>query len=268
MAKYTDYVQQGIDDEIDEAAQNQRARDERGRFIPDRFKGKDITDVIKSYEELEQLQGRTAQELGETKKTVDQLLELQTLQSNGPTEETATPLSAEDLYEDPDSAVRRVVKEETSSEVKELREELNQLRIERKFAELDKKFPEWQTRSNSPEFLEWAKESPYRVRMAQAAASGDFDAAEDILGMYYESNAQEQASAEEEQRQERRTQDLNDAMLETGGPAPLEMVDTFSRTELQELRLAAKRGDLKAERWLQGHADAIAIAYAEGRIVD
>jgi hypothetical protein len=65
MASFQDYVNQEIDSEIDEANANQQARDEKtGRFVPDRFKGKEITDVIKSYEELEQLNSSQAQDIG------------------------------------------------------------------------------------------------------------------------------------------------------------------------------------------------------------
>lgn len=263
MAKYDDYVTQGIDGEINDAAANQQARDEQGRFIPERFKGKDITDVIKSYEELEKMNSRQSQDLGEMRRTVDQLLELQTASS--PVEDTSIPLSADDLYADPDAAVRRVVKEESSNEIRTLREEVDQLRNDKVMSELDKRFPDWQTKSNSSEFLEWAEQSPYRLRIAQDAAKGNFDAAEEILGLYYDTEVQ--AKADDKPTQDHR-QNLADAMLETGSPAPVEMVDTFSRNELLEVRMAAKHGDLKAERWLAAHGESIANAYAEGRIVD
>lgn len=263
MATYKDYVEDGIDAEIDDASANKQARDAQGRFIPERFQGKSIEDVAQSYEELEKLNSRQAQDLGDMRRTVDQLLELQT-QSSPVEEPTAVPITAEDIYENPDAAMRRVAREESSNEVKDLKEEVTQLRLERKFSELEAKFPEWSVHSNSPEFAEWAKASPYRTRIAQDAAQGNFDAAEEILGMYYDSEVTADATDETVDT----TAQLQDAMLESASPAQVELVDQYSRHELLEARMNAKRGNLKAERWLAAHADSIAIAYAEGRIVD
>lgn len=264
MAEYNDYVDDGIGNEIDDAAANQQARDAQGRFIPERFRGKDISDVVQSYEELEKLNSRQAQDLGDMRRTVDQLLELQT-QSSPVEETTAVPMTADEFYENPDDTIRRVAREETSNEVKDLKDELTQLRLERKFEELEGKFPEWHVKSNSPEFAEWTKNSPYRTRIAQDAAQGNFDAAEEILGMYYDSEVTAEATEEVVVAD---NEQLRNAMLESGGPAPVQLVDEYSRYDLLEKRMAAKRGDLKAERWLSAHADSIAIAYAEGRIVD
>lgn len=264
MAKYSDYVEDGINAEIADANANQRERDAQGRFVPDRFKGKEITDVIQSYEELEKLNSRQAQDLGAMRKQVDELLEI--AQSSGPAQEPSKPVSVDDLYEDADGAVRRVVREEASSEIESLKKELADMRLERRLNQIDTKYPDWRTKAQSPEFLEWVKESPYRVRMVQDADAGDFDAAEEVLGMYYELESEAQDTSEQTAAAQQGS--LRDAMLESGSPAPTELVETYSRNELMELRLSAKRGDLKAERWLAAHGDAIARAYEEGRIVD
>ncbi len=270
MAKYEDYVKD-IEGEIGDAqeASNQRARDaETGRFIPDRFKNKSIEDVIQSYEELEKLNSRQSQDLGAMRKTVDELLDIQKQQASSPAPEPSKPVSVDDLYEDADGNIRRVVREEASNEIEALKSELNTLRVERRVAQIDDKFPNWREKAQAPEFLDWVRESPYRVRMVQEADAGDFDAAEEILGMYYEHS--QRSETQDQQAQERRqaTDNLNAAMLESASPATPQLEDTYSRNDLMEARLAAKRGDLKAERWLQAHADSIAIAYEEGRIVD
>lgn len=261
---YNDYQRNnGINQEIADARANQRQRDAKGRFVPERFKGKDINDVIKSYEQLEKLNSRQAQDLGAMRRQVDTLMEAQLRQSS-PAQAPSKPVSVDDLYEDADGVLRRVVKETTSNEINELKDELKQIRLEKKMVELESKFPGWQQKVQDPDFLTWVQDSPYRVRVVQAADQGDFDAAEEILGMYYETSTQ--ANAEYEERVA--TQQLHDAMLESGGPAPTELVDTYSRVDLMEKRLAAKNGDRVAERWLQAHSDSIAQAYAEGRIVD
>jgi hypothetical protein len=270
MAKYEDYVG-GIEGEIGEAAKqsDQRARDaETGRYIPERFANKDITDVIKSYEELEKLNSRQAQDLGSMRKTVDQLLDIQQQQASSPAQETSKPVSVDDLYENADEVLRRVVREESSNELTTLKSELDQLKLERKLSQLEGKFPDWRERVQEADFGAWVQESPYRQRMFQEADSGDFDAAEEILGMYYETNRRQEAQDSQRQEQVVQQQQLADAILESGSPAAPAMDETYSRNDLMEARLSAKRGDLKADRWLKAHADSIARAYEEGRIVD
>ena len=268
MATYSDYVKDdNLTGEIEEAAAQQRARDaDTGQFVPERFAGKSINDVIKSYEELEKLNSRQAQDLGDMRKTVDQLITLQSQQAASPEPDpAAVKVTVDELYEDPDNAVRRVAKDIASKEVTAIQKELNQLRTERKLAELDAKFPGWKEQATSAEFVNWVQESPYRARMAHDADRGDFDAAEEILGMYYDSIREQETATEEEMT---RQQQLHSAVLESSTPAAPEMDAVYSRHDLLEKRLAAKNGDTRAQRWLQTHADAIAVAYEEGRIVD
>lgn len=262
MARYEDYAEEGINTEIQEAAAEQKARDEKGRYIPERFRDKDISDVIKSYEELEKLNSRQSQDLGSMRKTVDDLL---ASQASSPAPEPSKPVTVDDIYEDPDAALRRVVQEESSSEIEQLKKELQTMRSQARLDQIDRKFPDWRTKAQSSEFVEWVKESPYRARVAQDADAGDFDAAEEILGMYYDesSKAEEPAPTAAEQ-----VDNLQNAMLESASPASADTDDVYSRSELLEVRLAAKRGDMKADRWLKAHANGIALAYEEGRIVD
>ncbi len=58
------------------------------------------------------------------------------------------------------------------------------------------------------------------------------------------------------------------AQLEGGTASPHETVQTFSRSELMQKRIDAKRGNPEAESWLRQNREAVAIAYEEGRIVD
>lgn len=261
MAKIEDYLSQ----EIDEAAANQRARDEKGRYIPDRFKGKDIGDVIKSYEELEKLNSRQAQDLGTMRKQVDQLLEAQ-LAASSPAPEPSKPVSVDDLYEDADGNIRRVVREEALGEVEALKRELNDMRLQTRMGQINEKFPDWQTKVQDLAFQQWVQESPYRSRLVQDADAGNLDAAEDLLGMYYDSLSNNDHVNREHDAEANPA--FRDAMLESSSPPSAELETTYSRHELMERRLAAKKGDIASERWLRAHSDSIAKAYEEGRVID
>lgn len=266
MAKYADYVEKSIDGEIEDAAGKQRARDEKGRFIPERFAGKSVEDVAESYVELEKLNSRQAADLGAMRQTVDQLLEMRQTPASPAPEVTAPPVTVDDLYDDADGNIRRIAREESSDRIEKLEAALVKAERVSNVAALTTKYPDWRTDAQATEFLDWVKDSPYRIKIAQRADALDFDAAEEILGMYYDSHkqAQEEANTDEAATE----QQLRDATLESGSPAPTELVDTFSRHDLMQKRISAKQGNLEAETWLVAHGESIRNAYAEGRIVD
>jgi ribosomal protein L29 len=270
MARFSDYVKEDqLDTELVEADVQEQAREEA--VIPERFKGKSAAEIAASYIELERLNSRQAQDLGSMRKTVDTLLELQ---SNGTgsqapkTEEPSEPVTVDLLYEKPDETVRRVVREETSGQLKEVKGELAKERFERALAEFDRNHEGWRETTSTPEFLTWAQATPYRARIFAAANTWDFDAADTLLGLYNEEQARGQQSAEAVRKEQRKQSDLRKATLESSGPVPVEAVETFSRSDLINKKLAAKRGDYNADQYLRVNADAIRQAYADGRVTD
>src|SRR5690606_5516184 len=123
---------------------------------------------------------------------------------------------------------------------------------------------DWLDTARDPEFLNWISESPYRQRLAAAADPYDFDAAEDLFGMYDDRRAR----TKEVEKANRRRKKLADAALESSGPSVPDHEETFSRRNLLQARVAAKKGNKDARQWLADNQQAIALAYAEGRITD
>lgn len=266
MAKIADYVKDDIDDEIVEANAEAEARAKQ-EVIPDRFKGKSKAEIAASYVELQSLSSKQANDLGTMRKTVDQLLELQSQTPASPEPEvTAPPITVDDLYDDADGQIRRIAREESSDKIEALEKRLAASEANVGLKELTAKFPEWRSDAADPDFLAWVREKRSRIMLIQAADALDFEAAEELLESYYDSKAD--PVVEPDTTVEDTEQALRDATLETGSPPVTEMVDTYSRHELMELRIASKQGDRKAERYLAAHAESIATAYAEDRIVD
>jgi hypothetical protein len=171
----------------------------------------------------------------------------------------------DDLYDDADGQIRRLAREESSSRIEALEKRLAQQETEKGLGKIDANYPNWRRDAQTPEFLDWVREKKSRVMLIQAADALDFEAAEELLGSYYDQHVEapvETTVADSTQQQ------LRDATLESGSPAPTELVDQYSRSELMEYRIAANQGSHQAQRFLTAHADAIAQAYAEGRIVD
>lgn len=265
MAKYADYVKTDLDDEIVDAQAAADAR-QAEETIPDRFKGKSKAEIAASFVELQALNSKQANDLGTMRKSVDQLLELQSQQAVSPEPEVTAPkVTVDDLYDDADGNIRRIAREESSNRIDALEQKLADRDAHDGLAVITSKFPNWRTDAQDPEFLDWVREKRSRVMLIQAADQLDFEAAEELLGSYYDSKAPAKA---DETNDADTQQALRDATLESGSPAPTDLVDAYSRSELMETRISANQGNQKAQRYLAAHAESIAQAYAEGRIVD
>ena len=267
MAKFEDYVKDDLDNEIGDA-EKQAAERKAEETIPDRFKGKSKAEIAASYVELQALNSQQANDLGSMRQSVDQLLDLQSQKTSSPEPVvTAPPVTVDDLYDDADGQIRRLAREESSDRIDALEKKLAAREANDGLKDITHKFPTWRTDVQDPGFLAWVQEKRSRVMLIQAADALDFEAAEELLGSYYDSIAPAPAADNDEDEAEVQRQ-LADATLESGSPAPTDLVDSYSRSELMEIRISANQGNLKAERYLAAHADSIANAYAEGRIVD
>lgn len=267
MAKYEDYVkptEDGIETEIEQAseAQTERATTAVPESVAKRFAGKSSEDIMNSYANLEQKLSEQGQKMGDLRKSFDDYVVLQSQPSEP--EPAPEPVTADDLYEEPDNAIARVVQRETGDKLKELETELQAARRERAIATFERSHPEARETAQTAEFVEWVQASPYRVRLAGKADSYDLDAAEELFGLYGDST---QAHETVEQRVKRET-DLRNASLETSGPEYSESEVQFSRAEVIDYKLRAKLGDREAQVWLTKNAEDIAIAYEEGNLID
>lgn len=264
MAKYEDYVKDELDNELDEV-EGTGAEPTGGEVIPERFKGKSAEEIAKSYIELEKLNSRQAQDLGALRKSVDTLLDLQSQEERTRAEaKSKKPVTVDDIYEDPDSTIRKVVKEESQSRIEQLERELQQQRTQAALGEFTKRYPTWQEDVKDPGMLNWIRERPYRLNLAARADAGDLNAADELFGMYYDTAKKAEKS---EQKQERKRK-VQAAGLESAGAGVPERVERYSRSGLMEKRIRAKQGDQESERWLNSHAESIRQAYSEGRIDD
>lgn len=255
-----------LDSEIQDAQQNQAIREEEGEAgfeLPEKFKGKDLADIVKSYSELEKAYSRQGNQLGQMRQTFDEYIRSQTNVNPPSTEEKRTPLTVDDIYDNPEDAIRRVAESTTTPRLKQIEEEIENSKRQTRLEKFEAKHPEWKKQAASPEFQNWVAESKYRTRLAAAADRWDLDAAEDLFSAYEETRR-----TSENEKSERRSSDLKNASLESSGPGAPSRVKTFSRKELMHKRTLAAKGDWQAGEWMRENARAIDAAYAEGRIVD
>jgi len=218
---------------------------EGGEVIPEKFDGKSMEDVIKSYSELEKAHGRQSQELGELRRMADNMI----LERTQTVTEASAPVETKDIYEDPDGYVASRVKEAVKPLEARLAESDKQVMLRR----LEEVHPEYKETAAAPDFLAWVNEDSYRRRQYQQADRHDFDAANNLFRTWDETQAK-RVEAKELKKEEQ----LQDASMVTGSTGETSKT-IYNRAALVQLQLRdpAKYEALQPE---------IYKAYAEGRV--
>lgn len=158
--------------------------------IPAKFAGKSQEDIIKAYMNLEAHTGRLANDLGQTRQSVDQLLQQKRendLRANGAataTREAPKPMTAADLLENPTEALDSYLQNRESATNKDLRDRLARQEAQLLQQQFVGRHPDWQTETNDPDFVNWARQTPYRQGLAARAAQEDLVAADALLSEY------------------------------------------------------------------------------------
>ena len=161
-----------VDKELNEAQVQQAVED-----LPEKFKGKEMKDVVEMYTNLEKELGRKGQEVGELRKLTDQILQSQFAnKQDTPTEPEEKP----DFFDDPERAVKNLVQKEIAP-LREEKEKSSQMEFQ---DNLQNNFPDYEQILSSAEFADWVQSSPYRLKMYQDADNWNWDAANELLSNY------------------------------------------------------------------------------------
>lgn len=145
--------------------------------LPAKYRGKTAKEIAQMHMEAEKLIGKHAQEVGEVRRLADELIKRQL----EPKKEVAPPVQEEiDFFEDPDKAVAKKI--DSHPAIQEAKEQARQLKQMQTINRLQQSFPDFQSTVADPEFAEWVKSSPVRLRLYAAAdAEFDYDSAAELL---------------------------------------------------------------------------------------
>lgn len=244
-----------------ETPQEQPQQQEVEDNLPSKYKGKTVDEIIKMHQEAEKLIGRQAQEVGEVRKLADELLkrQLKTEEQYKPATPTVEHKEV-DFFEDPDTAVSRKIDSHPAIQ------EAKQLAIQNKQMQtlnrLKESFPDFVQTVQDPEFAEWVKASPVRVRLyTQADAEFDFDAAAELLTTwkYVKPQSAKTAEVAPEVKQAQKAA-VKAATVDVGGtPEGNTSRKIYRRVDLIRLNLE------DPERY-ESLQDEILAAYREGRV--
>jgi hypothetical protein len=214
--------------------------------LPEKFKGKSPSDIVKMYLDLEQEKSRLGNELGELRRK--SLLEVEPTTKQTKEEVKPHKIETDELLTNPNEALDKVIETHPAVvKAKETAEELERQVAHKTFAS---EYPDYQKDLNDPNFVEWVKKNPVRQNLIMAANNYDLNSARALWQMWGEHKELAAQAAARAAETARRAAEEKAGILEgsTGNDTRTETV--YSRAELRELHRKALLGDKAAQaKW-------------------
>jgi len=230
--------------------------------VPDKFAGKDVSEIIESYQNLEKELGRKAQEVGELRKLSDSFLQAQIQQAQStPKQKDTNEIKEEpvDFFDNPDLAINKAI--ENHPKFQEFqRFQAQQAQASAK-TQLETSHPDYTEIVKDSSFQEWVKGSPIRMQLFQAADAYNYDAANELLSNWKDRSMINKTQEVNEQAEAERQAALKAGKAEsrtstgsaTGGGK------TYRRADLIRLKM-------NDPQKYESMENEIYKAYAEGRV--
>jgi len=224
--------------------------------IPDKYKGKDLKDIVQMHQEAEKLLGRQSSEVGELRKIVDDFVKAQLVKEQAH-ESTTTWNDDLDFFDDPKKAVEYAIA--NHPKIKEAETVSLQLRQSQAKARLQTAHPDFEKIVTDSKFLEWVSKSKIRTDLLNRADKQfDFDSADELLTSWKE---RQNIVTEAQQNEDRsRKQQMKAASTgNTSGSSEAPSRKVYRRADIIKLM------QTDPDRYQQ-LAPEIRQAYAEGRV--
>jgi hypothetical protein len=219
--------------------------------LPDKYRGKNVADIVKMHQEAEKLIERQGREVGEVRKLADELIKSQLT----PKREAVEQRNEVDFFENPQEAIRQQI--ENNPRVQAAEHYARQAQMEQARQQFTQMHPDAQQIIQDEGFKNWVGASRVRQQLFNQADKFDLDAANELLSTYKELKSVRQQKVMEVDNTSR-NQSLRAAAVETGGSGESTR-KVFRRADLIRLKM---RDPSKYEAM----QDEIYAAYAEGRI--
>jgi hypothetical protein len=221
--------------------------------VPEKYKGKHLSDIIKMHQEAEKLIGKQAQEVGEVRKLADELIKQNLAGKAQPIKEEEPEV---DFFENPQAAVRKTVDNHPDVlAARQASQEFKKMQIQQKLAQ---EHPDFGQIVQDQDFANWVKSSPVRIGLyAKADGEFDYDSANELLSTYKQLKgikAKQTSEAGETQRKS----NLKAATVDVGGTGESGK-RVYRRADLIRLKM-------QDPARYDALSDEIMAAYAEGRV--
>ena len=221
--------------------------------LPDKFKGKSVTEIVSSYENLEKELGRKGQEIGELRQLTDKNLQQQVTTQTETAEEEEV-----DFFDDPNTAVSKAI--ENHPKFREFEEQQKVQSAQATTRQLEAAHPDYLEVVSDPKFQEWVKESPIRTQLYVHAHNYDLNSAMELMGNWKERSLITNTAKAEEQKAIKRSEALRTGKAVSGGSSESTAgKKIYRRADLIRLKTT------NPQRY-EDLQDEILSAYADGRV--
>lgn len=222
--------------------------------IPEKFQGKSVEDIVKSYTELEKLHGRQSREYGELRKLADDLV-MRSMQPATPT----VPEEPVDIYTDPDKYIAKAI--ESNPRLQQIEAAAVSAKRTELLTELQNKYGKVDEIVSDPDFQDWVSKSRVRTELFVRADKGlDKDAALELLDTWTERKMITKTKEARDMQEERLGQDISAAGSVKGNSGVSEgSKKVYRRADIIRLQIT----DPKRYQQLMPE---IRQAYSEGRV--
>ena len=221
--------------------------------IPEKYRGKQLSDIIKMHQEAEKLIGKQAQEVGEVRKLADDLIKQNLSEKSQPIKEEEPEV---DFFENPQAAVRKTV--DSHPDVLAGRQaalEFKKMQIQQKLAA---EHPDFAQIVQDQDFANWVKSSPVRIGLyAKADGEFDYDSANELLSTYKQLKGVKAKQTSDAGETQRKT-NLKAASVDVGGTGESGK-RVYRRADLIRLKM-------QDPARYDALSDEIMAAYSEGRV--
>ena len=221
--------------------------------LPDKFKGKSVTEIVSSYENLEKELGRKGQEIGELRQLTDQILKQQITTQTETAEEEEV-----DFFDDPNTAVSKAI--ENHPKFREFEEQQKVQSAQATTRQLEAAHPDYLEVVADPKFQEWVKESPIRTQLYVQAHNYDLNSAMELMGNWKERSLITNTAKAEEQKAMKRSEALRTGKAVSGGSS-----ESTAGKKIYRRAVLIRLKTTNPQRY-EDLQDEILSAYADGRV--
>ena len=265
MANFEDYLPGGdndpnapaggLDAEITDAAKDQQAREANATPV----------DWEERYKNLEILNSQQAQTVGEYRRVIDSYITADPTPASEPVvEEPRTPITTEELYNDPDEVINKAVANHPAIlRAQEIEATFEAQERDRSVTTFRESHPDFEEIKDAPEFASWVRESPTRIALASAADRWDMNSADALFSLYKAEKGIAKIATEQKEAEA-----IQAATLEDSSAVMVEDEPKYSRQEFVDQKILANQGNQKAERWINSNIAAYRVALQSGNVRD
>lgn len=186
-----------VEEQSQEVQEQQAVETPEEDDIPEKYRGKDVKEIIRMHAEAEKLIGRQGSEVGELRKVVDEFIKAQTSTK----QQQSDVVEEIDFFANPEQAVAKAI--ENHPKIKQAEQAALQMKAAETINMLKQNHPDFMQTVEDPAFQNWVAASRIRTRLFAEANAYDYDSADELLSTWKERNqvAQATVAAEKTDRQ-------------------------------------------------------------------